>query len=30
MTVIADVFLEIPAPKNWLDKCLKGRVSDDS
>ena len=29
MTLIADVFPEGPVPKNMLDKCLKGRVSEE-
>ena len=29
MTLIADVFQEIPAPKKWLDKCLKSCVLED-
>ena len=29
MTVIADVFPEMTAPKKRLDKCLKSRVSED-
>ena len=29
MTVIPDVFPEIPAPKTWLDKCLKSHLSED-
>ena len=30
MTLIADVFLELPAPRNMInDKCLTSRVSED-
>ena len=29
MSLIADVFPEVPIPKNMLDKCLKGHVSED-
>ena len=29
MILLAYLFLEIPAPKIWLDKCLKFRVSED-
>ena len=29
MTLVADVFPEIPFPKNMVSKYLKGRVSED-
>ena len=29
MILMADVFAEIPAPKNMVDKCLKSHVSED-
>ena len=29
MILMADVFAEIPAPKNMVDKCPKSRVSED-
>ena len=29
MTLVGDVFPEIPAPRNMLTKSLKGRVSED-
>ena len=30
MTLISDVYPENRLQKKWLDKCLKGRVSEDS
>ena len=29
MTIIADVFSQLPAPKTCLDKCLTSRVLED-
>ena len=29
MTLVADVFPEIPFPKDMVSKYLKGRVSED-